>query len=332
MDGKIQDFLEKLKNKITYYIYKTVNDDDANKYVEEQKEQEKVKENYAKQPAKVAKPADTDGKESTTDTVIRYVQLVIIPVISFILAVFVANELIVYPTAVRVIFFLITIILCNINNAAFGLLLAYYICAGIAHWYINRKRDKMPQIPFIRILPKIFGWMPFYPYDAEEKVTGFLSYLKPSNKDLKNENTGKTELDTLKEVIANYRESLSKSFPYYENVKDDDVFVMRMKDVNEYFKELTETKYSEEDKNNAKNAKNENNAKNTKNTVNNVKALSEAANGYIESEKTTAKRPNGEPLSYEKEQLASLLKKPEPSAPTLTEEAQSPQPAVIQKQ
>ena len=110
MDGKIQDFLEKLKNKITYYIYKTVNDDDANKYVEEQKEQEKVKEDYETPPAEVtddAKPADTDGQESTADTVLRYVKLVLIPVISFILAVFVANELIVYPTAVRIIFFII---------------------------------------------------------------------------------------------------------------------------------------------------------------------------------------------------------------------------------
>jgi hypothetical protein len=331
MDGKIQDFLKKLQNKITYYIYKTVNDDDANKYAEEQKHT--LKEYY--EPAdpekekKEKEKKDSDSSdESTYDITMRYVKLIIVPILSIALAVFVANELIVYPTAVRIIFFLITIILCNINNTAFGLLLAYYICAGIAHWYINRKREKMPQIPFIRILPKIFGIMPFYPYNADEKVTGLASYLKPSNKNEKNEKTGKTELDTLKEVIANYRESLSKSFPYYENVKDDDVFVMRMKDVNEYFKELTETKYSE-DENNEKNEK-KNNEKNEKKNEKNEKALFEAANGYINSEKTPAKRQNGEPLSYEKKQLASLLKEPknpEPSAPTLT--PQSPQPAVI---
>ena len=28
----IPDFLKRLQNKITYYIYKTVNDDDANEY------------------------------------------------------------------------------------------------------------------------------------------------------------------------------------------------------------------------------------------------------------------------------------------------------------
>jgi uncharacterized membrane protein len=248
MDGKIQDFLKKLQNKITYYIYKTVNDDDANKYAEEEKKHT-LKEDYepADPEKEKEKEKDSDSsEESTTDTVLRYAQLVLIPVLSVALAVFVANELIVYPTAIRIIFFIITIILCNVNNFAFILLLGYYICAAIVHWYVNRKHDK----PFVRYLPKIFGIMPFYPYNADEKVTGLASYLKPSNIDKKNENTGKTELGTLQEVIANYRESLSKSFPYYENVKDDSVFVKRMKDLDEYFTELTETKYNEDEINN----------------------------------------------------------------------------------
>ena len=39
----IPDFLKRLQNKITYYIYNNVNDDAANKYAEQKKKQVEVK-------------------------------------------------------------------------------------------------------------------------------------------------------------------------------------------------------------------------------------------------------------------------------------------------
>ena len=51
MDGTIPDFLKRLQNKLTYYIYKTVNDDEANKYAEQkQKQQQKPKQQRKPKP------------------------------------------------------------------------------------------------------------------------------------------------------------------------------------------------------------------------------------------------------------------------------------------
>ena len=40
----MSELVERLKNKISYYIYKTVNDDEANEFANEKKEKEKEKE------------------------------------------------------------------------------------------------------------------------------------------------------------------------------------------------------------------------------------------------------------------------------------------------
>lgn len=116
----IPDFLKRLQNKITYYIYKTVNDDDANKYADKKKHNEvknednKVKEDYdsnlplssvsiSKQPTDNGIDMDRILSE-LYEYFLLFVKYVLYPLLCLYLSSLVANDLIVYPAGVRIVF------------------------------------------------------------------------------------------------------------------------------------------------------------------------------------------------------------------------------------
>jgi hypothetical protein len=122
MDGTIPDFLKRLQNKLTYYIYKTVNDDEANKYAEQKQKQTptEIKEDIVEAVTLPTTTTTVDQidisriLENVYDKGSQLVSILFYPILSLYLASLVANELIVYPAPIRLIFFILVLVLCNI--------------------------------------------------------------------------------------------------------------------------------------------------------------------------------------------------------------------------
>ena len=241
----MSELIERLKNKINYYIYKTVNDDDANKFAEEKKEEEPVKpEVFNDTPA-----ATTDTKITPASVVTKiwsyivYIfQVAFFPCLAVLLASFIANDLIIYPPGVRLIFFIFTLFICITQVwIASGLGLIYF-GKKLYEIYLNRERDDKPNPP-IRIMPKIFAILPLMVKDPNK--TGFFEFFKYPFQYLKeipdepNKN-GFTYRGILTDLMDKYKASLSESFPYYEQVKDKPIFKSRQIEFDEQFDKMHE--------------------------------------------------------------------------------------------
>ena len=241
----MSELIERLKNKINYYIYKTVNDDDANKFAEEKKEEPVKPEVFNDTPA----PKTTDTKITPASVVTKiwsYIVLIFrvafFPILAVVLASFIANDLIIYPPGIRLVFFIFTLFLCITQVwIASGLGLMYF-GKKLYEIYLNRERDDKPNPP-IRIMPKIFAILPLMVKDPNK--TGFFEFLKYPFQYLKeipdepNKN-GFTYRGIITDLMDKYKASLNESFPYYEQVKDKPIFKSRQIEFDEQFDKMHE--------------------------------------------------------------------------------------------
>jgi len=245
----MSDFIERLKNKLTYLMYNVVNDDDANRYVEEQK---KHKEEQKTEPlqADVKEQYDDKATTETTDSTDKisvkriitqfweYLQyfgrILFFPLLSLYVASLVANDLIVYPVAIRVIFFIFVFTICITNAliaSGFGI---FYIGKKLYEMYLNRDRDDKPNPP-IKLMPRIFAMLPVTTTQSDNIVGKIFlypfSYLKEET--LEANSNGimpKTQEEYLKDVMEQYKKTLNDSFPYYKKVSGETAFVEQKKE------------------------------------------------------------------------------------------------------
>ena len=245
----IPDFLKRLQNKITYYIYKTVNDDDANEYADKKKhnevknEDKKVKEDYdsnlplssisiSKQPTDNGIDIDRILTE-LYEYFLLFVKYVFYPLLCLYLSSLVANDLIVYPAGVRIVFFVLILFLCaSFVHVTIGMSL-FYTGRKLYEKYLNRERDDKPDPP-IKLMPKIFAMLPISTTTYEGSFSNFFMYpfryLKGEKADVE---------DTfLQELMKKYTDSLNESFPYYEKVKGDPIFVSRKEELDKEINQM----------------------------------------------------------------------------------------------
>ena len=244
----IPDFLKRLQNKITYYVYKTVNDDDANEYADKKKhnevknEENKVKEDYDSNlplsSASISKQPTDNGIDidriltELYEYFLLFVKYVLYPLLCIYLSSLVANDLIVYPAGVRIVFFVLILFLCaSFVHVTVGMSL-FYTVRKLYEKYLNRERDDKPDPP-IKLMPKIFAMLPISTTTYESSFSNFFMYpfryLKGEKADVEN--------TFLQELMKKYTDSLNESFPYYEKVKGDTMFVARKEELD---KEITE--------------------------------------------------------------------------------------------
>jgi hypothetical protein len=156
------------------------------------------------------------------------------------MASFVANELIMYPAGVRLVFFMFTLFICATTKWVTYAMCTYYIAKKIYQSYLNRERDDAPNPP-IRLMPKIFAFLPIMIKDPN--ATGFLESLKrpfqylKEDADMANE-FGKTSRDSLRDIMEEYKTSLQDSFPFYNTVKTNKIFIKRQEQLDEHFTEM----------------------------------------------------------------------------------------------
>lgn len=255
----MSDFLERLKNKITYYVYKTVNDDDANQYADQKKKQEEAKQEEPlksedKEQYTAAPLASATDTFEDTDTLnlsligtqvwnylVYFFKIGFFPLLSVYLASLIANELIMYPPAIRFVFFVFTLFSCLTNTMIAGGVGIFYGGKKIYEKYVNREREGKPNPP-IRIMPRIFGILPLTTYESESSITNFFLYPFRYLKGITNEKDTKL----LETIMKEYKNSLDESFPYYEKIKGEAQFVARKKEMDKMIDTMHEKQINPE--------------------------------------------------------------------------------------
>uniref|UniRef100_A0A6C0KSD9 Uncharacterized protein n=1 Tax=viral metagenome TaxID=1070528 RepID=A0A6C0KSD9_9ZZZZ len=222
----------KLKNKITYRVKTAVedlvNDPDANAYAKEQAEKkDKVEpldtdipttaaelKDAAKAKADEANgaiPRDKFSAKRTFNQVWDYIVMIFeairYPLLVLILAMLIANEMIMYSAPIRAIFFAFIIIICSIATFPAGILTIYYLCKGGYSYYVNNMSDGPKQ----RIMPTIFAILPILMNKERPWYTRYLLYPFTYPKVPK-------KVGILKEIMDEHFQTLQNSFPFAKKV------------------------------------------------------------------------------------------------------------------
>ena len=217
----------KLKNKITYRVKTAVddlvNDPEANAYAKKQADKvESLDTNIpttaaelkAKaEEAKAAAPADKFSAKRIFNQVWDYIVMVFeairYPLLVLILAMLVANEMIMYSAPIRAIFFAFVIIACSIATFPAGILTMYYLSKGGYSYYVNNMSDGPKQ----RIMPTIFAILPILMNKERPWYTRYLLYPFTYPKVPK-------KVGILKEIMDEHFQALQDSFPFAKKVID----------------------------------------------------------------------------------------------------------------
>lgn len=247
-------FLTKIKNNFVYKINNAINDPDANQYAKEKLDKEKEKEEQNKKPQepviteKYEDPNPTDDgnpDEISFSRIVKkiwnYIKLIFekgfFPFIAIILAMYVANEMIVYPAPIRVVFFIFVFVLCFLFKHVTILLGFFYLCKSGYDYYINNMAGGEKR----RIMPRIYALLPVTTYRSESPLTAF--FLSPFQYP-----KSKKDEEELVKVMEEYNNALTESFSYLDKVKTLPFFVEGLKKISTNFEgmhTITEEKLSE---------------------------------------------------------------------------------------
>lgn len=247
-------FLTKIKNNIAFKINNAINDPDANQYAKEKTDKEKEKEEQNKKPQepviteKYEDPNPTDDgnpDEISFSRIVKkiwnYIKLIFekgfFPFIAIILAMYVANEMIVYPAPIRVVFFIFVFVLCFLFKHVTILLGFFYLCKSGYDYYINNMAGGEKR----RIMPRIYALLPVTTYRSESPLTAF--FLSPFQYP-----KSKKDEEELVKVMEEYNNTLTESFAYLDKVKTLPFFVEGLKKISTNFEgmhTITEEKTNE---------------------------------------------------------------------------------------
>jgi len=278
--------LTNLKNKIAYKIHTAVTDPEAEEYAKARQQSTIEGADETGAPTDTSATVATDSKTENTskppigdpntfsitriltnlwDNVVTAVTVGFLPMVAIILAVLIANEMIVYTPVIRAVFFVFTFIICYLFTPFLVALSCYYIGRTGYAYHINNMTDQ----PKVDGLPHIFAFLPLMPYTiTSEKRTirdFFLSpfyYLIPTQIDYDKDRSKLTSL------MNTYYDSLKESFKYYDKVKDIKSFKDNYDKVEYQIKHLHDTIVSNSASNTAANASNT--AANASNTAANA--------------------------------------------------------------
>ena len=215
----MDSLLSNLKNKVTYTLHQAVTDPNANEFASSQQESpssaiiEKVEDDsdYFKLPS-TDDPNTFDINRmiiKTGNMIIRMIKKGFYPFIALILSMYVTNEMIMYSAPIRLIFFIVTFLICYNFMPFLIILVGYYLCKSGYEYYLNQLSDG----PKTKIMPTIFALLPLTTDIPVSSLGAFFTYpfTYPKNdKDAKQ----------LPIIMNQYMESLKKSFSYLDRVKN----------------------------------------------------------------------------------------------------------------
>jgi hypothetical protein len=231
-------FLAKLKNKALYQVEKWVNDPEANTFASSRASSEPVKEQVKE--ALEDLPAEEEQEPTSDSAVIRVLQkmmyytkrilaVAFFPFLAALLASTVANEMIIYPAPIRLIFFLFTLVLCLLSRVVLVLLGAFFLCKWGFHYYVNNMSDGPKRL----IAPTLFAFLPLTPRESENPLLNAL--LRPFQYGERWSAKDGEELQTRMDM---YQQTLKEAFPYVEQIQTTEPFQSQLGKIETRFREL----------------------------------------------------------------------------------------------
>lgn len=223
--------LTNLKNKVTYKAHSVVYDPKANEFAQQQAQQ-KVEDEQKKKEQQVTtentKQGNTDPNRfnavrfvKTTGSQVKNILLqIFFPFLSLMLAMIVANEMIVYSIPIRILFFIFTFLVCYLTKVYAIVLGLFYLLKGGYSYYYNN----MTSNPKKDIMPTIFALLPISTFTPLSSFVSFIMYPFTYPK------TEKAALK-LPEIMKNYYNSLVQSFYEFDAVKTLPTFVKDLKQI-----------------------------------------------------------------------------------------------------
>lgn len=224
-----------LKNKVTYRVYNATLDPDANKFVAKQSEKQQNEQNINQNNTdKTTDNNDGDSNKFSIKRVVKKVgnqtlniiQKTIVPFISLMLAMIIANELIVYSAPIRILFFIFTFLICFFIPPFMIILTIFYIFKGGYSYFVNNMTER----PKKEIMPTIYSLLPVTTYKPESSLGAILlypfTYPKTENNALQ-----------LPKTMNQYWLDLQDSFPGLNKIQNLPIF---SNEINKIKKELSE--------------------------------------------------------------------------------------------
>jgi hypothetical protein len=252
-------FLSDLKNKLIYKAHLSVYDPKANDYAQQQAERaaEEKRQNEQSATDNTSKGIFSIGSNSNTNTntntnnatdnqlqigdpnkfsVLRLIVTtasqvkniliqVFFPFLSLMLAMIVANEMIVYSPPIRLIFFYLVFHICYKTKFFAVILGIFYLLKGGYSYYYNNMTSR----PKKDIMPSIFALLPLTTFKPLSSFGGFFMYPFTYPKTEKG-------AQKLPEIMKNYYNSLVESFDNFDTVKSLPIFA---KDIQQIQKDLS---------------------------------------------------------------------------------------------
>lgn len=238
-------FLTNLKNTVKYKAHKAVYNPDANNFAENQKtidDQKKKEEEQKKQLEEQNKENATDTTELSVglvfnETITQIKSLaakILIPFIALLIAMFVTNDMIIYPRPIRLIIFIVVLLFCTFLPFYMGIFIVYYLLKIVYAWYKRNLSDK-ENLSHHQYLPTIFTLLPITTSNACSAFGRFFYY--PINYPKFDKNAYETG-GKLKIIMDNYLGDLTNSFTDFNKYKSQPLFVKLLNNIKDNFSKM----------------------------------------------------------------------------------------------
>lgn len=152
------------------------------------------------------------------DYIVEYGPLILRAFFYIMLASFVANDMIIYPSMIRAIFFIGTLIITNLN-ISYAIMIGLYYGSKYGWDYYNQNWSTDENKP-PKSFPTIFAVCPLTTTYYDSKIKRFFLWLFMYQKS-DNIERRDTENNKLIELMKNYWDDLNNSFEYLSKVKDE---------------------------------------------------------------------------------------------------------------
>jgi len=220
-DDGDESIFTKAKNLVSYKINNAVSDPEADKFAVEKakKQKKKEKEKEKEIGAKINTTVDTiksnpnqfNAKrffKNILDQTINILKMVFFPFVALMLAMIVANEMIVYTVPIRIIFFIFTFLVCFFMPPLCIILGLFYLLKGAYSYYINNMTDIKEKL---KIMPTIYALLPITTYTPESSFGKFFYYpFRYPKSDISGAN--------LPKIMDTYWKELKESFKDLDQV------------------------------------------------------------------------------------------------------------------
>ena len=219
-----ESIFTKFKNLVSYKINSAVSDPNAEKYAAERAKNKEEKEKQLA-AAKINTTVDTSKSNPNQfnakrflnkiiNETTRIIRIIFFPFVALMLAMIVANEMIIYTVPVRIIFFIFTFLVCCFMTPLCIILGFYYILKGAYSYYINNMTDRTDKVI---IMPTIYALLPITMYKPESSFLRFFYYPFTYPKSAISEGE-------IPKTMEAYWKDLNESFKDLDKVKNLPIF------------------------------------------------------------------------------------------------------------